>query len=73
MCANFSIDKADDFIDERNRDLDEAAGAADAIACSMAGYFRGSKIFSAPSSNMLLCQDFPSQRNSTVGTAQAMK
>jgi hypothetical protein len=58
---------------ERYCDLDEAAGAADAIACSMAGCFRGCKIFFAPSGNMLLCQDFPSQRNSAVGTAQAME
>jgi hypothetical protein len=29
--------------------------------------------FSAPSGNMLLCQDFPFQRNSAVGMAQAMK
>jgi hypothetical protein len=37
------------------------------------GCFRGCKIFSVPSGNMLLCQDFPSQRNLAVGTAQAMK
>jgi hypothetical protein len=33
-CANFPLDGADDFIDERNGDLYEAAGAADATACS---------------------------------------
>ena len=33
----------------------------------------GSKIFSAPSGNMLVCQDFPFQRNSAVGMAQAIK
>jgi hypothetical protein len=37
------------------------------------GCFRESKIFSASSGNMLLCQDFPLQRNSTVGIAQAIK
>jgi len=40
---------------------------------SMAGCFRGSKLFSAPSGNMLLCQGFPSRRNPAVGMAQAMK
>jgi hypothetical protein len=35
--------------------------------------FLGSEIFSVPTGNMLLWQDFLSQRNSAVGMAQAMK
>src|SRR5215831_10278579 len=46
-------------LNECYRDLNEAAGAADATACSVGSCFRGSKSFSAPGGNMLLCQDFP--------------
>jgi hypothetical protein len=60
-------------VGERYRDLDEAAVAADATACSRDGCFRVSKFFSASSGNMLLCQDFPLQRNAAVGMAQATK
>ena|SRR5215469_6905165 len=60
-------------VGECNRDLNEAAGAADATACSRDGCFRGTEIFSERSGNMLLCQDFPFQSNSAVGVVQAMK
>ena len=59
--------------DFKHRDLYEAAGAADATACSRGGRFRVSKISSVSSGKMLLCQDFPLQRNSTAGMPQAIK
>jgi hypothetical protein len=41
-------------VNERNRDLDEAAGAADATACSRDGYFLSYKIC-VLSDNRLRC------------------